>query len=117
MQSTNSIELISVHKLSRGNVSLYISWKGQRVQTSEPNVCFTREDVEVQFANGCDPVFDEWRRPDLEEAQHNTARDIFTCSFENINVLRKEACLHPYLPQFTVEFQRLIVCSMILAMK
>lgn len=25
--------------------------------------------------------------------KRNTTRDIFTCSFENINVLRKEACL------------------------
>lgn len=48
---------------------MYLLYRG-RHKEFKPNVCFTREDVEVQFANGCDPVFDEWRRPDFEETQH-----------------------------------------------
>lgn len=65
----------------------------------------------VLYSRGCGSSICKWMRPGFRRMETarlrgNTTRDIFTCSFENINVLRKEACLYPLPLQLTVEFQR-----------
>lgn len=58
---TNCIELTSVHKLLRGNVSA-VSWKAQRVQTSE----------RVLYSRGCESSICKWMRPGFRRME--TAR-------------------------------------------